>query len=737
MPNPNTPGVHFNEIDQSFFIRGASTDVGALIGATQRGPLSTPVLVSSWPEYVRNFGGLLPNSNGLLPYVAKRALDQGAQFYVVREDNKLNGEHQSRAAQVEVTTSGGAPSPAVLRSAPGPFALGPGDTLTVSVPGGPPLAMTPIAAAPAQMMTIAGPFALADGDWVEFRVGAAAESVQRIVFRAADFASIGQATRQELASVFSRDLLGAAITVEPAGVEIRSDISGTRGRLELVGASSPGVLASLGLTVSVAVGSGNVADVRHVAAAELAALLQPVGFAVLIDDAGRIVFSSVATGAVAALRVDPNGRSGETAAKLRFSTEPARGGLATAVPSIRVAARDPGAWGNGLQLRVGPATNDPATRWRCEVLFRGEVVEPFEELSMEPGSPRYFPKLLQSSSYIAATDLGASASIPSPGDRPAPGTYSLAGGVDAIDAMSEADIIGDAAQRTGLFALDPVRDVSLLATPGWTSLNVLNAALAYCENRKDVFYVGSVPFGRGGAGPQPGMVPMPPNEAIQYRNATGAFAAGSKPNSSYGALYFDWIGVLDGLSGLERFIPPDGEVLAAMARASRPWLAPAGLLRGKVQGITRLAYQTSDDEVGNLYAYGINPLYADPDSGPIIDGQKTLQTQPSATDRVNVRRLFIYLRKSIAPSIKFAVFEPNDETTWRLLRRMVTPFMDSVRAGRGVYDYKFVLDETTTTATDVDNHRLVAHLYLKPTKTAEYIIFNLIPTATGVKFEEQ
>jgi hypothetical protein len=96
MPNPNTPGVQFNEVDQSFFIKGASTDIGALIGATERGPLSTPVLVSSWPEYVRNFGGLLPNINGLLPYVAKRALDQGARFYVVREDAKASVSTQSR-----------------------------------------------------------------------------------------------------------------------------------------------------------------------------------------------------------------------------------------------------------------------------------------------------------------------------------------------------------------------------------------------------------------------------------------------------------------------------------------------------------------------------------------------------------------------------------------------------------------------------------------------------------------
>jgi phage tail sheath protein FI len=736
MPNPNTPGVEFNEIDQSFFIKGASTDIGALVGATQRGPLSTPVLVSSWPEFVRNFGSFLPNVNGLLPYVAKRALDQGARFYVIREDAKVNGAHQSAPASTRIVTTGGGPSPAVIASAPGPFALAAGDAISIDLPSGPPVVMTPIAASPAEVVTSAGPFALADGAWVAFRVGLATEPIQRITFHAADFAAIATATEQELANVLARDLAGTETLITPTGVHLRSDVSGTAGRLEIVGASAPAILATLGLAVSVAVGRGNVADVRHAQAAELAALIQPQGFTAPVDPTGRLVLTSSGTGQAATLRVDPAGVSGTTAAKLGMSTAIATGGASTAVPTIVVAARDPGAWGNALQLRVQPATNDSASSWRCDVIYQGTIVENYEELSMAPASPRYFLKLLASSSYVTMTDLGAAATVAPPGNRPAPGTYALINGTDAIDTMTDADIIGDSGKRTGLYALDPIRDVSMLTTPGWTTLNVLNAALAYCENRQDLFYIATIPFGAGGAPPMQGIAPMQPNEAIQYRNATGAFASGSKPNSSFGGLYFDWIGVIDGLTGLERFIPVDGEVLASMARASKPWLAPAGIQRAKVQGITRLAYQTSDNEIGNLYAYGINALYADPDAGPIIDGQKTLQVQPSATDRVNVRRLFIYLRKSIAPSVKFVVFEPNDETTWRQLRRLVNPFMDGAKAGRGVYDFKFVLDDTTTTATDIDNNRLVANLYVKATRTAEYVIFNLISTDTGVDFKQ-
>jgi phage tail sheath protein FI len=735
MPNPNTPGVQFNEVDQSFFIKGASTDIGALIGATERGPLSTPTLVSSWPEYVRNFGGFLSNPNGLLPYVAKRALDQGARFYVVREDRKVNGVHQSQLSTANAPSTSGTASPAVLTSVPGPFSLAVGDAIVVDVAAAKSTSMTPIAAAPAQVVTSAGPFALHDGDSISFRSGPATEPVQQITFHAADFANIGAATQQELANVMARDLAGTETTLTATGLQIRSDVRGTAGRLEVVGASSPGVLAALGLAVSVAVGSGNVADARHTQASEIVALLALSAFTATVDGSGRLILTSMATGPAATLQVESTGVSGTTAPKLGVPTTQAAGGTATQVPAVQFSAADPGAWGNSLSVRVQPATNDPIGSWRCDVFYKGSLVENFEELSMTPTATRYFIKLLATSKYLAVADLNAAATVPAPGNRPAPGTYTLQSGGDAIDSMVEADILGDSAHRTGLFALDPVRDVSMLATPGWTTLNVANAAIAYCENRKDVLYIGCVPFGAGGVGPSAGITPMAPNEAIQYRNATGAYSTGSKPSSSYGALYFDWIGVIDALTALERFIPVDGEVLAAMARAPRPWLAPAGIQRAKVQGITRLAYQTSDDEIGNLYAYGINSLYADPDDGPIIDGQKTLEVQPSSTDRINVRRLFIYLRKSIAPAIKFVVFEPNDDTTWRLLRRMVNPFMDTVKAGRGVYDYKFVLDETTTTANDIDNNRLVANLYLKPTKTAEYVIFNLIPTATGVKFE--
>src|SRR5262249_36697718 len=161
--------------------------------------------------------------------------------------------------------------------------------------------------------------------------------------------------------------------------------------------------------------------------------------------------------------------------------------------------------------------------------------------------------------------------------------------------------------------------------------------------------------------------------------------------------------------------------------------------RGKVLGVQSLSYEVSADQVGQMYAVGINALWNKPNKGVLIYGNKTLQVTPSSTDRLNVRREFLFLRASIMPAVEDIIFEANADSTWRRLDRMVGRFMDTVQADGGLFPdpknkgrgYKFVVD---TTPEDIDANRLVCNLYVKPTKDVEYLKFNLISTSTGTSF---
>ena len=145
---------------------------------------------------------------------------------------------------------------------------------------------------------------------------------------------------------------------------------------------------------------------------------------------------------------------------------------------------------------------------------------------------------------------------------------------------------------------------------------------------------------------------------------------------------------------------------------------------------------TTRGERDVLYPEGINVIASFPDTGINIWGQKTLQRQPSSTDRINVRRLMMYVEKAISQSSKFVVFEPNNSQTWRALVRLITPFLRDIKSKGGFYDFRVQCDDETNTAQVIDRNEMVCRVFVKPTKTAEFVELNFILTATGASFRE-
>mgnify|MGYP003667730544 CR=1 FL=1 len=210
-------------------------------------------------------------------------------------------------------------------------------------------------------------------------------------------------------------------------------------------------------------------------------------------------------------------------------------------------------------------------------------------------------------------------------------------------------------------------------------------------------------------------------------------------NTSYAAVYAQWPLVYDSFTGRQIFIPFSGFAGAAMARtdaATFPWFAPAGFTRGLIQFANDLAVSPNQKQRDELYKANINPVANFPNQGQVIFGQKTLSKKPSAFDRINVRRLFLALERPTKKVSRFFVFEQNTEFTRQRLINTLTPLFERARNNEGIYDYLIVCDERNNTAEVIDANELVVDIYIKPVRTAEFILVNFYATRTDANFEE-
>ena len=166
------------------------------------------------------------------------------------------------------------------------------------------------------------------------------------------------------------------------------------------------------------------------------------------------------------------------------------------------------------------------------------------------------------------------------------------------------------------------------------------------------------------------------------------------------------------------------------------WFSPAGVNRGQLLGVTKLAYNPTKAQRDELYKARVNPLVSFPGQGTMLFGDKTLLSRPSAFDRINVRRLFNTLEKAISTAAKAQLFELNDEFTRAQFRNMIEPFLRDVKGRRGLTDFLVVCDDSNNTGQVVDTNRFVADIYIKPARSINFITLNFIATRTGVDFSE-
>ena len=339
-------------------------------------------------------------------------------------------------------------------------------------------------------------------------------------------------------------------------------------------------------------------------------------------------------------------------------------------------------------------------------------------------------------------------------------TIPMFGGFDGLDIKnmdpftSATFAMGSAPSETTSYsfftikrAIDSVADpevveMNLAAIPGQTQEGLTTHLVRTCEDRGDALAVIDLPDS---------FRPREDSTELNRLNTPSTITTlinglrSRNLNSSYGCAYYPWVRARDTINGSFLWLPPSVAAIGTFSssqRRTQVWFAPAGFNRGGLtEGsagvpVVDVAHQLRRKDRDDLYAANINPIAKFPAEGVVIFGQKTLQVTPSALDRINVRRLMIFVKKRISQIAAGLLFDPNVQQTWKRFTAQVNPFLADVKTNFGLSDYRVVLDDTTTTPDLVDRNILYAKIFLKPTRAIEFIAIDFNITRTGASFDD-
>jgi phage tail sheath protein FI len=702
------------------------TAVVGAVGVTERGPIGQAVLITSFEEFAEAFGGFTPNSD--LALAVHAFFQNGGQtMWIVRtvhySDINTPASKTSTAATATIPTAALVATPgSVLGTVVEPFDLEPGDTLVLVVDGGTPATATLAATAAARESGNAAPFALADGQTLLVRIDGG--SVQTIAFLASEFADIAAANAAEVAAVINAKISGGKAIVTGGGtrVTVASDRRGTASGVEITGGTANAVL---GFPTGAAIGTGNVADIDAVTAAEVKTIVEgAVAGVTVTDEAGRVRMTSATTGPTSSVQVAAASTADD---ELGFDNAVHSGNAAGTLDTLRVDGKWDGAYANDIRTLVGPATSGAVEEFNLTVEDSGLIAEVFPNLSMDDVLPNYVETVVnhvdRGSNLIRVADLDAAASPPN--DRPANGAYALAGGGDGLAGLDDNDFIGSPAAKNGMRALDVVQDVTLLIVPGRATAAVHNAMITYCEVSRDkgCFAILDPPSSQSATA------------IVTYVEAT----AGLLGLSEFAAIYWPRLRVVNPSktvfgNAADLTVPPSGHVAGVIARvdSSRPggvYVPPAGIETGRLLGVIGFETDETLEETKRdlVFPKNINPLTVFPGAPRHIDGARTLKGDGNFPT-VAERRGVIFIEQSLKRGLVFAKHKPNTEALRAALARTTMAFL-LVQMKNGAFasnDPKktFFVDfgEALNPPSVVFSRQVIGRIGLATAKPAEFII---------------
>tara|TARA_R110001592_G_scaffold114630_1_gene314605 strand:+ start:3876 stop:5585 length:1710 start_codon:yes stop_codon:yes gene_type:complete len=392
------------------------------------------------------------------------------------------------------------------------------------------------------------------------------------------------------------------------------------------------------------------------------------------------------------------------------------------------------------------------------------VVESFTNVNLDPNSPRYIANVIgdqvvsynsvekqidiisgsfsNNSRYVRVKDItptpnyldnsgvavtAYTASVPQNGSGSFGGaTGDVAGGANFYETIDNTNTQGlastDYSNAVNLLANSNDYQFNTLLTPGLinsaaTHAGVISSVITNTQLRGDSIYV----------------VDMVGYDGTLSEAVTQA----QTRDNSYAATYWPWLRIQDPETGKNVWVPAStmiGGVYAHTDKVSAPWFAPAGINRGGLGSVLRAKNKLSQSNRDELYANNINPIATFPKKGIVVFGQKTLQKDASALDRINVRRLLIELKSFIGQTADNIVFEQNTITTRNKFLSQVNPYLESIKQKQGLYAFKVSMDDNLNTPDVIDRNQLVGQIYIQPTRTAEFINLDFILQSTGAEF---
>lgn len=438
-----------------------------------------------------------------------------------------------------------------------------------------------------------------------------------------------------------------------------------------------------------------------------------------------------------------------------FTYSPTAGGE----PKIVIFAKYPGAEGNKLKIAIGSLTG-----WATDVIITGVTFNStygFTPTQMATGnttaavdwigitvldeddnilennmvcldtsakdyngSSMYITNwLMQNSKYILGYEDSTNVTEIDPFEATL-----LLGGVDG------STVAGDFTTAYELYSNDEEIDVNMIIDCHCGVEADVTTIQQYiidniCDTRKDCVGILTVPFADVVGADAPG---------TKATNTT-AYKVTLGRSSSYAAIYGNWKYQYDRFNDVYRWLPLSGDIAGIFAFTDDTrdaWFAPAGLNRGKVRNATKLAFTPNRGHRDIMYSGQVNPVVNFAGDGPVVWGQKTLQTLPSAFDRIDVRRLFIVLEKAIATASRAFLFEKNTAFTRGQIKGMIEPFLRTVQGRQGIYDFHVECSELNNPGEVIDRNELVCSIFIRPSRSVEYLSLNFIATPTGVSFDE-
>ena len=736
-----SPGVFTSEIDATF-LPAAIADIGAaVIGPTVKGPAGVPTVVENIGEFEAKFGTTFKSGSGYYQYLTSHTvreyLKNSNTVTVVRV---LAGDfsHASSSVASEGTTTGAT------------FASG---TLTISAS-----ANSNPNAVVGEEFTIGSvdfTFISSSSDSSVFTNDST--NIYLPVSSTANSSSLCDTVVAHVNQATSKSLHGLNITAIKKQALVANGPglgTSTKGHLVQFSGSSAGTTNNL----SAASSSAHFSFGAVIGATSLATALQ----------GGT---NSTSAGTSFTLRTLADGADQNSYAKNAYTKA-----LNQSNNTLPSGSKDNIRW-EVTSKNTKKGTFNLSVRRGDDTSKRKTLIENFSNLSLDPNSSNYIAKVIGDSSLTIRTDENGNPFLQSSGSFPNRSKFvrvdvnlrtpdyldsngnlvsnavsqslpkvasgSFQGGTDGnvqhprnfyenitatnsqgfnLSTAGGADGYDSYIQALNLLKNQDEYDINMILMPGVVDNihpGIVQKAMDVVEERSDAFLV---------------------VDPVEYsKNVADATTRAEAHDNNYTSMYWPWIQIPDNSLGQNVWVPPStvmGGIIAFNDKVAHPWFAPAGLNRGGIDVAVQAERKLTQADRDTLYDSSVNPIATFPGQGVVVFGQKTLQKKSSALDRVNVRRLLIRVKKFIASSSRFLVFEQNTSATRRRFLNIVNPFLEQVQANSGLSAFRVVMDETNNTPDQIDRNVLYGQIFVQPTRTAEFIVLDFTIQPTGATFPE-